>query len=119
MSFNKYSKYIINRFDLLDQNLSNEKDQEKYYQNWMQKYSLIFKDDNKLTMVEWEIRQWRAIKEVFASAICFKEAELALSSKCITAYYLLLYYSLFHGMLSSLCLDSNLDIEDLVDINHT
>lgn len=119
MSFESIHDYIVGNFSHIQDKLNDNKKQDKYYQKWMQKYSKIFNTDDDLKIIDWKIREWRAIKEIYASAIIHMESELALNNGCITSYYFLLYYSLFHAMLSSICFDTNITLKQIADINHS
>lgn len=119
MSFKGINKYILNNFDSLNTILASDEKQDKYCQHWLRHYANIINDPNKLEMIDWEVRLWRAIKEIYASAILYKEAEIAFRHRCMASYNFLLYYALFHAMLSSICFDINIKLNQIVDITHS
>ncbi|EPB8178469.1 hypothetical protein ACRTAO_001131 [Clostridium perfringens] len=119
MGFNDINQYKIGNFDSIKEKLNTSKAQDIYYQKWMRNYSEIFKSGDDLNMIDWKLREWRAIKEIFAAAILYKEAKISLENRCIASYYFSSYYSLFHAMLSAICLDTNITLEKISDINHS
>lgn len=119
MGFESINKYTIGNFSNIKEKLISEKEQDKYCQKWLENYSRIFKNSNSLEIIEWRVREWRAIKEIYASAILFEEAKFALKNRCMASYYFSLYYSLFHAMLSSICLDNTITLDQISDINHS
>ncbi|EPR07748.1 hypothetical protein [Ruminiclostridium papyrosolvens] len=110
---------LVANFELLNKNIPDEKEQTKYYNNWMSRYSKIFKscDENKL--IEWTIRTRKSLKEIATSSTFFTEAQFAFQNGIYSAYYFLSYYSLFHAMLSTLYLDDKETVEKLININHS
>jgi hypothetical protein len=119
MSFRDYSNYTIGKFDVLENIITDFAKQDMYCQKWLKSYSETMKNYDGKMMIEWEIRLWRAIKELFAASIFFNNSNYALEYKCTSSFYFLQYYSLFHGMLSCLCLDTNVGFQQLKDINHS
>ena len=86
MSFKRFSKYCFS-FSSLDSNMSNLKDQEAYYNRWMQKYSTIFSSVNDFIAVEWDLRCRKALREMFSSAILYTEGKKNLEMCCFSSYY--------------------------------
>ena len=119
MGFEKYSKHFNVNFSYLNMTISDEILQEKYYQSFMTKYSNISKAKNENDIILWDIRLRRSLKEIFSSASFFIEAEHVYKQKCFTSYYFLMYYSLFHAMLSTLYVDEKLTIDELLNISHS
>lgn len=119
MGFNDINPYALGNFDNIKEKLNTVKDQDIYYQKWMKNYSDIFKISNDLNLIEWKVREWRAIKEIYASAILYKETEFSLKNRCMASYYFSAYYSIFHAMLSTICFDTNITLEQISDINHS
>lgn len=119
MGFNDINPYGVGNFKSIKEKLDTSVSQDFYYQNWMKNYSEMFKSSDNLNVIDWRVREWRAIKEIFASSILYKEAKIALENRCISSYYFSAYYSLFHAMLSSICLDTNITLEKISDINHS
>lgn len=119
MGFDDINPYIIGRFDSIKEKLNAVKDQDIYYQKWMSNYSKIFKTSTDLNVIEWKVREWRAIKEIYASAIFYKESEFSLENRCMASYYFSAYYSIFHAMLSAICFDTNITLNQISDINHS
>ena len=119
MYFSEKSNYILGKYDSLENILIDDTEQKNYYQKWMGNYALLFKGSNELEIIEWRIREWRAIKEIYAAAIMYKEAEVAISHRCTSSYYFLMYYSLFHGLLSAICYDTNIKLAQIININHS
>lgn len=119
MGFDNINPYGIGHFDNIKDKLKTDKDQDKYYQKWMSNYSETFKSSNNLNVIEWKVREWRAIKEIYASAIFYKESQFLLENRCMGSYYFSAYYSIFHAMLSAICLDTNITLNQISDINHS
>ncbi|EOU2050039.1 MAG: hypothetical protein E6610_03895 [Clostridium perfringens] len=118
MSFESINEYGCN-FNNIREKLTDSRKEDIYYQKWMKNYSELFNRNDSFEIIEWKAREWRAIKEIYASAILYKESEFALKNRCMASYYFSLYYSLFHAMLSSICLDTNITLEKIIDINHS
>lgn len=114
MGFEKYSDSFIN-FALLNKNLDSSK-QGAYYHKWKKRYDNITPDERLI--IEWDIRNRKALKEIATSATFFIEAELVRKSNCYSAYYFLSYYSLFHAMLSTLYLNDEIKLSALVELPH-
>ena len=119
MGFDSISDYACGSFNSIKGRLISDREQDNYYQKWMRNYSKLFKRNNSFEIIEWKVREWRAIKEIYASAIFYAESKIALKNRCMASYYFLLYYSLFHAMLSSICLDNTITLEQIKDINHS
>ena len=119
MDFRTINKYVLNNFDSLTADDFPVEKQNEYCLKWLNDYSKISKSTDDKILIDWTIREWRAIKELYASAIFFKEAEFSYKNRCMAACYFLLYYSLFHGMLSSLCYDVNLTLKEITEITHS
>lgn len=118
MDFKSINPYTCNKFDSLILSMPDLKDQDSYCMRQLQHYSSITKSKDVKLTIDWSIRHWKSIKEIYASAIFFKEAEYAYTNRCMSAYYFLLYYSLFHGMLAALCYSINITLEGLLSITH-
>ncbi len=119
MAFERFSKYCNTNFGLLNGNMLDEKNQQMYYERWMRRYAELFKDNNEKIIIEWDLRIRKAMKEVLTSASFYVESTCTYKSNCFSASYYLMYYSLFHAMLSSLWLDNEQTIDNLVVINHS
>lgn len=119
MGFDDINQYGLGQFDSIKEKFNTAQDQDSYYQKWMRNYSEMFKTSNDLNVIEWKVREWRAIKEIYASAIFYKETQFALENRCIASYYFSAYYSIFHAMLSAICLDTNITLNQISDINHS
>lgn len=119
MAFEKYSRYGNTNFCLLNAIMPDEKAQKIYYERWMTRYAKLFKDGNDENIIEWDLRTRKAMKEVLTSASFYVEATCVYKSSCFSASYYLMYYSLFHAMLSSLWLDDKQTIDNLIVINHS
>lgn len=118
MGFEKFSPYLID-FSVLNSNLSDPLEQEKYHQKWISRYNKVFKSGTDEEVIIWSIRLRRCMKEIFTSAAFYVEAKHVKNQNCFTSFYFLSYYSLFHGLLAVLCLDDNITKEYLLDIKHT
>ncbi len=118
MGFDDVNPYGGN-FNTIKEKLNSVKEQDIYYQKWMGNYSEMFKTSDDLNVIDWKVREWRAIKEIYASAILFKEAQCSLENRCMASYYFSAYYSIFHAMLSAICLDTNITLEQIKDITHS
>lgn len=118
MGFDSINQYHLGNFDGIKEKLNTDKAQDIYYQKWMSNYSQMFKTSNDLDVIDWKVREWRAIKEIYASAILYKEAQFSLGNRCISSYYFSTYYSIFHAMLSAICMDTNITLEQISHINH-
>lgn len=119
MSFNDFSDYTI-KFDRLDARISDPKRQNKYYLRWREKYANTFKTENKLLIaIEWDLRCKRALREIFSSATFYVEAKKNLEMRCFSSYYFCLYYALFHAMYSCAFLDTELTVNQLLEMTHS
>ena len=118
MKIKDINPYISGNFSEINKRLD-EKEFEKYYQKWMSKYNTYFKNINDEKIVELGIRKWKALKEIFASATLFCEAEKAYKYKCEASMFFSLYYSLFHAQLACLYYETNLSFDELLHISHT
>lgn len=114
----KNTKSYSNNFESLILNMPSLNDQQQYCNRWLKHYADIIKNSDKIGFIDWEIRSWKSIKEIYASAIFYKEAEYAYANRCMSSYYFLLYYSLFHAMWSTLCYSVNINIETLLQLTH-
>lgn len=119
MGFDSINKYIYGNFSAVKEKLITDREQDAYYQKWMQNYSSIFKRNNSIEIIELNVREWRAIKELYASAILYEESKFALKNSCVSSYYFSLYYSIFHAMLSSICFDNTITLDQIANINHS
>lgn len=119
MDFKSINKYAINNFESLATDDFPIEKQEEHCLRWLGDYSKISKTTDDKILIDWTIREWRAIKEIYAAAILFNEAKVSYDNRCMTACYFLLYYSLFHGMLSSLCYDINITLKQITEITHS
>ena len=117
MAFRDYSKYIFG-FGALDLKMPDTIEQKKYYNRWMQKYSVVFNGDDNFQGIEWDLRCKKALREIFSSATFFMEAKKNLEMGCFSSYYFGLYYSLFHAIYSVIFLDVNSSMDKLFDITH-
>ena len=106
MAFRDYSEYIFG-FKALDLKKPDIIEQKKYYNKWMQKYSVVFNGDDNFQGIEWDLRCKKALREIFSSATFFMEAKKNLEMGCFSSYYFGLYYSLFHAIYSVIFLDVN------------
>ncbi len=116
MFFNKINPYSGN-ISVLSNNLSSDQ-MDQYYQRWMKRYNQIFKEGDSFQIVEWKIREWKAIKEMYASSILLCEARKSYKYNCEASFFFALYYSLFHAQLSCLCFDSSISLDELNKISH-
>ena len=119
MGFDDINPYRMGNFEEIKEKLSTSNDQDIYYQKWMKNYSEMFKAGNDLDIIDWKVREWRAIKEIYASSILYNESKIALANRCISSYYFSAYYSIFHAMLSAICLDTNITLDKISNINHS
>lgn len=117
MAFRDYSEYIFG-FKILDLKMPDIIEQKKYYNRWMQKYSIVFNGDDNFQGIEWTLRCKKALREIFSSATFFVEAKKNLEMGCFSSYYFGLYYSLFHAIYSAIFLDVNSSMNKLFDITH-
>ncbi|WP_405081689.1 hypothetical protein ACI48J_03520 [Paenibacillus chitinolyticus] len=117
MFFVEINPYSIGNISILSRNLSDNQ-MEQYYQRWIKHYNRVFKEEDSFQIVEWRIREWKAIKEMYASSILFCEAQKSYKYNCEASFFFSLYYSLFHAQLSCLCFDSSISLDELNKITH-
>lgn len=118
ISFKIFSDYCYS-FGMLDSEMPNLKEQEKYHNRWMQKYATIFKNADSSIGIEWDLRCRKALKEMFSSAMLYTECKKNLEMCCFSSYYFCLYYSMFHAIKSVLFFDTNTTIDKLLDKTHS
>ena len=119
MRLNSFFEYRCD-FSILDRELKSDKARQQCYERFISKYRQIYKSSNDNTLAEWHLRCEKSQKESVVSAMFFSEAEIAFESGNRATFFYLLYYSLFHGLLSSLYL-SPLETEtrQLLIITHS
>lgn len=117
MSFEDFSIYVF-PFSRLDEKISDNDLQKKYYDRWMQKYAKNL-NVGDASIIEWNLRCHKAMREMFSSADFFVEAKICLENGCYSAYYFALYYSLFHAVYATLFMDTDTSIDSLLKITHT
>ena len=117
MKLSEHFKKLPKDFSYLDAELT-EDNSEKMFNFWSSKYSSFLKhasEENKIEMISRSIRSRR---ELMTSALLWAEAKNTRGTGCISAYYFLRYYSLFHAMLSVLFLNPEED-RKIVKITHS
>ena len=117
-SFNQFSPYTA-KFSRLDQRITDEAAQQKYYNRWMLKYSKLFSKDDDFPVLEWDLRCRKALREIFSSATFLAEAKVNLKMNCYSSYYFCIYYSLFHALYAALFLDTETELDKLFEVNHS
>ena len=88
-------------FRYLDVEL-NEENSEKMFSVWSSRYSDFAKHASEKKKIEMISRSIRSRRELMTSAFMWIEAKHVRSTGCISAYFFLRYYSLFHAMWSVL-----------------
>ncbi|WP_274941054.1 hypothetical protein [Chordicoccus furentiruminis] len=117
MKLSEHYKEYSRDFSYLDAEL-NADNAEKMFDIWSSRYSRFLKnasEENKMEMISRSIRSRR---ELMTSALLWAEAKHTRGTGCISAYYYLRYYSLFHAMWSVLFLNPELD-RKIVEITHS
>lgn len=103
---------------MLNAIIPNELQQKQFFENWKEKYKKHIVDNNPEERYLWNIRTHKALKETFASAQFFCEAQVAKKTNSWASFYFSSYYSLFHAFLSCVTLMPNHSIEKLSEITH-
>ena len=119
MAFEEHSPYSTSNFSYLNKRLNDETEVARYYAKWMEKYSIIFKNSKAKTIIDWDVRTSKSLKEVFTSASFYCESQLAKKCNSWSAFYFLSYYSLFHALLANVYLLPGERLETLSEITHT
>lgn len=120
MGFEKFDKeWRFANFKDLNKYIHDETEIDKYYSNYMEKYSNLFKESKDIDVIEWQIRIRRALKELFTSASFYIESKKMLEEKYYSSYYYLTYYCYFHALLGNLYLLPEKKVDDLLNISHS
>lgn len=119
MPFEEFSQYSVSNFSHLNRKLMNEKDIHRYHSQWIEKYTRVFKGSKAKTVIDWDVRTSKSLKEVFTSAAFYMEAQSAKKSNSWSAFYFLSYYSLFHALLANVYLLPDEKLESLSEITHS
>lgn len=117
MALSDHFKDIFKRFDFIEAEM-NEENAEKMFNVWSAKYASCLKAADERKKMEMISRSVRARREMMTSAYLWAEALTVKEQGCISAYYFLRYYSLFHAMWSVLFLNPEED-KKLVEITHS
>lgn len=116
MGIGKKFKYAAN-FSCLD-SIWKEGQGDTYFAEWEKKYKDYLETADEFGKVCLGIRIYRVKKEVFSSAQMFTEAIVAKKEGCLTAYFFLCYYALFHAMESVLFMNTDLDDGKILGLSH-
>ncbi len=111
-----FKGYNVN-FEILEKDIS-KKTCENYYSQWAKKYTTFLSENTDEGNVIMACRCHRARKEIISSAQLWSESLVAREQGCLSAYFFLCYYSLFHAMLSVLYLNTDVD-ENIVNLTHS
>ena len=99
--------------------MPDKKVQKQFVDMWKGIYKKQFIDSAPCEGYVWNIRCYRALKEIFSSAAMFGESLVAKDSKCWASFYFTSYYSLFHAFLACVFLLPSESLEKLSDITHS
>lgn len=119
MSFENRSEYSAVNFSLLNEKLGNASTVDAYYSNWMGKYAKVFRGCKARTVIDWDVRTSKSLKEVFTASAFFLEAKACRKINAWSSFYYLSYYSLFHALLANVYLLPEESMDSLSDINHS
>lgn len=117
MKFTGRIKECTQNFSILENDISDE-ECDRYYQNWMQKYSSFFKEETEKKSLYMNCRVIRSRKEVVSAAQLLMEAKSNRESGCPTSYFFSCYYALFHAMLAVLYTNTEVG-DDITEITHS
>ncbi len=116
MKLSEHYKDRAKDFRYLDAEL-NEENSKLLFDTWSAKYSMYVNDADEENKIEMISRSIRSRRELETSALMWAEAKHVRSIGCISAYYFLRYYSLFHAMWSVLFLNPEVD-RRIVKVTH-
>ena len=119
MPFENHSQYNTTNFSHLNRKLKDEKEISRYHSKWVEKYTFVFKNCKAKTVIDWDVRTSKSLKEIFTSAAFYMESRLARRCQSWSAFYFLSYYSLFHALLANVYLLPDEKLEALSEITHT
>lgn len=118
MAFEGLLPYYSN-FDMLNKLLPDKSIQRKFVDSWKGKYKSEFLDHDPSFAYLWNIRTYKALKEIFSSAELFGESLAAKESNCWASFYFTSYYALFHSFLACVFLLPGESLESLSNITHS
>jgi hypothetical protein len=119
MGFARFSAYHRDGFDLLDAAFPTDREQAKYHDRWRSKYTTAMKAFTPEDIIRWDLRLYRSLKGLFASASCYLESQAARVAQNWTSFYFLSYYALYHALLSNVFLDPEETFKATWEITHS
>ncbi|MBR3419913.1 MAG: hypothetical protein IKG82_14595 [Oscillospiraceae bacterium] len=121
MSFNRFylkKENISVNTDHIDCFINDLNEQNNYFSKWMAEYKKSFAGLSNDELVEWGIRYYKSVWEMFSACSLYSEAEFNYKQNCYVSFFFDMYYSLLHAMQALIYLSPYQKLNDLFKMSH-